>query len=427
MTHDVVVVGAGVAGLGCARALGALGLTVLVLDRQATPPAVAKGELLQPESVRILDDWGALPRLTTGGVAAVDRLTIRDPAGRARLTLDYADLPGPYRQILCTDYPAVLRSLATGLPPGVEVRRGTLIREPLRDRHGRVAGVRVIEGERHYGVPARLVVAADGYSSRLRAAAGIRVRRRAYPHRLLALELTGTRADPEVCAYQTNRGLRLVYPLPGDRVRVYVQVRPDEFRGGGLRDLTGWGDLLLAEVPALAPLAGPLRHGLASRQLLAVYRLRTPRLAAPGLALAGEAAHAVHPMAAQGVSSSLADAEELARRVAEAGMAVPAALDRALLAYHESRLRRLDQTAAVSHNVARVLTMTTGPARLLGRRMMSFTATNPRLLQITAGNLAGVRLRPLTTVDRLYQLGLLPDPRARAVAGESTADGGRPR
>lgn len=69
MTADVVVAGAGAGGLACAHALGALGLRVLVLDRQRAPASIAKGEILQPETVRILDSWGALDALRATGRA----------------------------------------------------------------------------------------------------------------------------------------------------------------------------------------------------------------------------------------------------------------------------------------------------------------------------------------------------------------------
>lgn len=130
----MVVCGAGVGGLASARALGALGLSVLVLDRQAAPAEVAKGELLQPESVRILHDWGALPALLDGGAVPVSRLAIRDPHGRMLLGLDYDALPGAYRQILCTGYANVLRALAGTLDPKVEVRRGSWSRRRCATR-----------------------------------------------------------------------------------------------------------------------------------------------------------------------------------------------------------------------------------------------------------------------------------------------------
>ena len=76
---DVVVSGAGAGGLAAARALGANGLRVLVLDRQRTPAPTAKGEILQPESVRILDGWNALegvPEMVTRGFVMADSDTL---------------------------------------------------------------------------------------------------------------------------------------------------------------------------------------------------------------------------------------------------------------------------------------------------------------------------------------------------------------
>ncbi|HET9143134.1 NAD(P)/FAD-dependent oxidoreductase [Actinophytocola sp.] len=404
---DVVVSGAGAAGLAAARALGATGRTVLVLDRQRTPTPVAKGEILQPESVRILDEWGVLEALRATGARPVERLAIRDPHGEPLLSIDYGQLPGPYRQVLCAEYADLRNVLAGGMPGTVEILRGVRVTGALRDGAGRVSGVHTVGDGAGAGgteIRAGLVVAADGMSSPLRKAAGVGVDRQEYPHRLLALDVEGVDVAAELAAYRTARGLCLVYPLPGNRCRLYVQVRPDEFRASGMADLNPWCDALLADVPAIAPLGSAVRASLRRRQLFAVYRLRADRLSAPGLALVGESAHAVHPMAAQGVNSSLRDAETLAGAVTS-----ESTVDNSLEAYEADRRPRLDHIATVSHNAARMITALSGAPKLLGARMMRRTAANPRLLRQTAGNLSGTDVRPLTLVDRLYQLGLLVD------------------
>ncbi len=423
MKPDVVVAGAGAGGLGSARALGALGLRVLVLDRRAAPATVAKGEILQPETIRILDRFGALEALRAADARPVGRLAIRDPEGRPLLSLDYGTLPGAYRQILCADYVDLQAALADGLAPEVEIRRGVRVGGVLRDDDGRIVGVRAEGDGADPEIRAPLVIAADGMSSRLRKAAGIEVARREYPHRLLAFDVAGAEVADEVSAYRTVRGLCLVYPLPGGRCRLYVQVKPDEFRAAGMSALAGWWDRVLGDVPALEPLDAEVRASLARHQLLTVYQLRAQRLSVPGLALVGEAAHAVHPMAAQGVNCSLGDAETIADAIdSERDAQDPAAMDRALAAYQAARAPRLDHIATVSHNASRMITTVSGLPKLLGARMMRGTAANPRLLRVTAGNLSGVNLQPLSLRDRFYQMGLLVDRQAHAAAAPDLSE-----
>lgn len=410
---DVLVSGAGAGGLAAARALGASGLRVLVVDRRRTPAPTAKGEILQPESLRVLDDWDALSALRDTDARPVDRLAIRDRAGKPLLRIDYAALPGPHRQVLCAEYGDLCEVITRGMPDTVEILRGVRVTDVLREDGGRVTGVRAVgdgAGPGGTEIRAGLVVAADGMSSPLRKAAGIAADRDEYPHRLLAFDVADVDVEAELSAYRTDRGLCLVYPLPRRRCRLYVQVRPDEFRVSGTTALDAWCDALLADVPALAPLAVPLRASLHRRQLFGVSRLRAHRLSAPGLALVGESAHAVHPMAAQGVNSSLTDAEALATALAEQPTA-----DEALVAYEAARRPRLDHIATVSHNATRMITALSGAPKLLGARMMRRTAANPRLLRKTAGNLSGTDVQPLTFVDRLYQLGLLVDRNAGRV------------
>ncbi|WP_225730024.1 MULTISPECIES: NAD(P)/FAD-dependent oxidoreductase [unclassified Nocardia] len=416
---DVVVCGAGAGGLAAACALGALGLRVLVAERRREPARIAKGELLQPSSMSSLTRWGAAPRLSRGGGVWIDRLCARDPDGHALLELDYGRTLGADRRILSADYPAILTALADSLPANVELRRGIRVEELVRNPAGRVRGVVVTDGARMAKtVSAELVIAADGSASALRAAAGIALPRAQYPHRLVSFEIPG-RHSAELTAYVTDRGLRLAYPLPHARTRLYLQAGADELRGLDDNGIRRWAANTVAEVEPLSGLGELLLERGTRRQIFGVPRYLVDRLSIPGMALLGESAHAVHPMAAQGMNSAIADAVELTAQLREAGEWSSAAVDSALRGYHRVRLPQLRHVATVSHNAARMLTAVSPMGRMLGRRLMRGTAGNPRLLAATCRNIAGIEPRPLRPLDRLYQLGLLRDPNSSAQQEES--------
>jgi 2-polyprenyl-6-methoxyphenol hydroxylase-like FAD-dependent oxidoreductase len=420
---DVAVCGAGVAGLAMARALDSIGLDVLVLEKTPRQPLVWKGEVLQPGALGTLDSWGVLRRLEARGAVRLNRLVARASDGAELLPMDFSVLVGERPWMLAHDHVTILECLRASLSPSVRVLRGVRVEDTVRDARGRIAGLRAAHQGKEVDIRTRLVVAADGMSSRLRKLCGIEVSPQPYDHRLLSFELAGVpETTDEVSAYVTERGLVMVYPLPEDRTRIYVQVAADEVRAADAERMHRWGERLLEQVPALQPLAKTLLADLDRRQLLPVWRYRSPALTRPGIVLAGEAAHVVHPLAAQGMNTSIADAAALAARIAAVDLADRAALDKALRGYERDRIGRIGDIHTMSHNAARMMTGTTPGNRRLGRRLLSGTARSPRLRYLVTYNMSGLGMHPLGTLDRLAQLGVLPDFRARGFEGISTDD-----
>jgi len=64
-TFDVLIVGGGMGGLSLALALARQGRSVAVVERQAKPRPLPRGELLQPNGLRILDQLGLLDAVKT--------------------------------------------------------------------------------------------------------------------------------------------------------------------------------------------------------------------------------------------------------------------------------------------------------------------------------------------------------------------------
>ena len=160
--HDVIVVGAGPAGTSAARHLACAGLDVLVLEKTSFPREKICGDGLTPRAV---DELRALD-IDLSGWFRTDGVRLIG-AGRT------LELPWPSGHGLTrtrTDLDELLARQATAA--GATLLENTKVTAPLLDR-GRVTGVRTATGTHR----SRLVIAADGASSRLSVALGLHPRR----------------------------------------------------------------------------------------------------------------------------------------------------------------------------------------------------------------------------------------------------------
>ncbi|GAA4548934.1 FAD-dependent oxidoreductase [Amycolatopsis samaneae] len=408
--YDVVICGAGVGGLTLARALGIRGRRVLVLDKQLRNAEPYKGEVLQPHSLLVLEEMGLLPQVL-GEAALVNRLVCAQPSGKLVCALDYRQLPRPYNQCRVHYYTGIIDLLARDLPTTVELRRGVTAKS-LVVEDDRVTGVRVTDGGEAAVVRAGLVAAADGYASGLRGEAGIKVEMDRYEHQVVAFDLTAPDLAPDAVTYVTRHGIRLLYPMPGGRGRFYAQVPRGSFNKVGRAGFGDWVDWLLGTVPDLAPLGERLRDGIGDARVLSARRFLSPVWHRPGFVLVGDAAHAVHPMAGQGMNAAIADGHGVARHLAGVDTSAPEEVDGAVACYVADRAAKMEFVGRFSHNFATLFTSTTWRERVLAQHILRRHRSNERLSFKVMYNLSGLGVLRFSTLDRLHQLGLF-DPRAK--------------
>jgi menaquinone-9 beta-reductase len=169
---DVIVVGAGPAGSAVAYHLATTGLDVLVLEKSTFPREKVCGDGLTPRAVKALTGMG-VPIAERDGWLRNKGLRII--GGGGRIELDWPDLssyPGYGLVRTRTDFDQILARHAQ--KSGARLLEGVTVTGPLLDdRTGRIIGVTAKGGQEFRG---RLVVAADGNSSRLSVAMGVHKR-----------------------------------------------------------------------------------------------------------------------------------------------------------------------------------------------------------------------------------------------------------
>lgn len=382
MTHDVIVVGARVAGAATAMLLARAGLKVLVVDRARFPSDTLSTHQVQVPGIARLHRWGLLDRIAAGA----------PPTRRVRLDAGRAVLDGSYPGALHSPRRTVLDAMLVDAAreAGAEVREGFAVDDLLWDGD-RVAGIR---GRARGGgacvETAGLVIGADGKRSFVAAAVGAgsyRVR----PARTFAcysyfsgvplpvgeIYLRPGRAVP---AFATNDGLSMICVFgPIAEFDAYRADVDGYFR----RTLDGCGDL-----------GERVRAGQRAERFRAApdvtNMFRVPY--GPGWALVGDAGLVMDPVGAQGISNAFRDAESLSAAV----------IDGDLAGYHHARDAAVGPMYDLVGDFARL--RLSARQRLLLRSIADRPAEVDRFLGVLAGSVpAGPYFRPLALARTLLR------------------------
>ncbi|WP_436758603.1 geranylgeranyl reductase family protein [Streptosporangium sp. V21-05] len=171
---DVIVVGAGPAGSTTAFHLAQAGLDVLLLEKTTFPREKVCGDGLTPRAVKQLIAMG----IDIDAPGWVRNKGLRVVGGGMRFELDWPELSSfPDFGLVRTrqDFDEILA--ANAVKAGVRLLQGVNVTAPvLDDRSGHIVGVTAKRDGEEVTYRSRLVVAADGNSTRVSLAMGLHKR-----------------------------------------------------------------------------------------------------------------------------------------------------------------------------------------------------------------------------------------------------------
>ncbi|MCU0116942.1 2-octaprenyl-3-methyl-6-methoxy-1,4-benzoquinol hydroxylase [Pseudomonas sp. B2M1-30] len=322
MRADVLIVGAGMVGSALALALQGSGLEVLLLDGSplsvkpfdAQAPFEPRVSALSAASQRILERLGVWDGIAKRRSSPYTDMHVWDGSGTGQIHFSassvHADVLGHIveNRVVQDALLERLHDCDMGLLPNARL-------EQMR-RSGDDWLLTLADGRK---LRAPLVIAADGANSAVRRLTGVATREWDYLHHAIVTSVRSTKAH-RMTAWQrfTDHGPLAFLPLERDGQQDWCSIvwstTPGEAeRLMALDEAAFCGELerafegCLGDVVSADPrLCVPLRQRHAKRYV------------AEGLALIGDAAHTIHPLAGQGVNLGFLDAAVLAEVLLQA-------------------------------------------------------------------------------------------------------------
>jgi ubiquinone biosynthesis UbiH/UbiF/VisC/COQ6 family hydroxylase len=313
MIHDVVIIGAGPAGLCLARALSGHGLSIVLLERQAeqalAEPAFDGREIaLTHASQALLEQLGLWQRLPADEVAVLRDAQVLNGPSLFALKIR-AEQAGAERLGHLIANRAIRRAAFEAVSECAEVQLRCEVKVGAIRHREREVELELVDGE---VLRTRLLVAADSRFSETRRQLGIGARLKDFGKTMLVCRMDHEKPHRQTAWEWFGYGQTLaLLPLNGNQSSVVLTLPPRE-----IERLRGLDEEVFAREmeQRFDRRLGAMR--LASERhaypLIGAY---AERLVGPRCVLIGDAAVGMHPVTAHGFNFGLGSVQRLAEAV----------------------------------------------------------------------------------------------------------------
>jgi 2-octaprenyl-3-methyl-6-methoxy-1,4-benzoquinol hydroxylase len=308
--YDVIIVGGGMVGAALGCGLGGSALKVAVLE-DAPPPEFSSEQphdlrvsAISIASASVIKTVGAWQGLVSRRLCPFRRMRVWEDKGDVEFRSE--DINEPVLGYIVENR-VIQLALLDRLKQFSNIDFLCPVKTQAIDYTPGQSSVLLEDGRR---LTCRLLVAADGGFSRVRQVAGMGVHNWDYEHHAFVLTVETAYPQQDITWQQfTPTGPLAFLPLDGPNASLVWYNKPEEIKR--LKALPE--EDLLKELKATFPAVLGEISRIISRGSFPLRRQHAQHYAKEGVALIGDAAHMIHPLAGQGVNIGLLDAAALAQ------------------------------------------------------------------------------------------------------------------
>ncbi|OBZ73534.1 Phenol 2-monooxygenase [Grifola frondosa] len=336
---DVLIIGAGPAGLMCANSLARAGVNVRIIDERPAKVMAGQADGVQPRTIEVLQSYGLADRLLregnqmhmvafynpspSGGIERTGR-AIDVTAPTARYPFEVTLHQGAIESIFLDS----MRSLGVTVqrpvvPTSIELSQDEAVLNDPNSRAVKVVLKHLDPTDRQSEtevVHAKFVLGGDGAHSWVRKTFGITMDGEQTDYIWGVVDTVPETDFPDIrnrCAIHSNNGSCMVIPREGDKVRLYIQLSDKQFvdpsTGRVDKDNVSPEKLLEVAKKSFAPYSISTPNPIDWWTLYIIgQRVASKFSVRDRVFIAGDACHTHSPKAGQGMNASMLDTHNLA-------------------------------------------------------------------------------------------------------------------